>query len=362
MMLFRRIAISAAAFALALAGASAGAQKPSGTAGAAASGEALPADFRGRIVYSGTHEGRVNTPGPPPRRLDLRSIARAAGRTREYAGAYELVLDFNGNALSARVSGTGGLLATTLSGTRRGDRCRLIDDRHGTITEAQCTATRFVGTARTQAGSRQNMTREIEAGAVQFVDSAREERERAALAASEASRTQACWDGSVIPAPAQCPPRQAGGTPARAADDRLVITTAALGVSLDTLLDRIVYADSRTWQFNQYVRGSMRNARYETANRARTTYVAHGTYAFRRGGGPEEQGWVRVWIRDGEFGCISFHDDPPCRPMNAGLSQRAFGAMTSALGTAILQESGMTGVCADTRFVDGLPVMTPRAC
>lgn len=361
MILFRRIAISAAAFALWQAGASAGAQKPPAPAGATARGEVLPPDFRGRITYSGTHEGRVTTPGPMPRRLDLRSIARAAGRTREYAGAYELVLEFDGNALSGRVSGTGGLIATSLSGTRRGDRCRLIDDRHGTITEAQCTASRFTGTARTQAGSRQNMTMEIEASAVQFVDAAQENRER--LAAAEAERQAALRAPPsarraipAAPAPARDLPRHADG--------ELVVTPAALGVTLDELLNRLVRMDALTWHMNRYVQNSMRDARYEQTDRRHTSFIARGTYSYQPqyGAGTPQPGWVRVWIQDGRFRCIEFHDVAgACRPLNQNPSQMILGAMAEGLMNMSLRDMG-AGICAAVDVRRGIPVITPRPC
>jgi hypothetical protein len=362
MILFRRIAVVTAAFLLSQAGASVGAQKPSGSADATAAGDVLPPDFRGRITYSGTHEGRVTTPGPMPRRLDLRSIARAAGRTREYGGAYELVLEFDGNALSGRVSGTGGLLPTTLSGTRRGDRCRLIDDRYGTITEARCTAAGFTGTARTQPGSRQNMTMEIDASAVQFIDAAQEAREPlvAAEAERQAARRAPPPPTRAIPAapsaPARDLPRHADGTP--------VVTPAALGVSLDELLNRLVRMDALTWHMNQYVQNSMRNARYEQTNRGHTSFIARGTYSYRSqsGASAPQQGWVRVWIQDGRFRCIEFHDVAgDCRPLNQNPSQMILGAMAEGLMNMSLRDMG-AGICARVDAGRGIPVITPRAC
>lgn len=115
--------------------------------------EALPPDFRGRVTYQGTHEGQV----------------RRAGRTREHAGRVTLELTFNGSAVVARFSGTGGMNTGTMTGTRRGNRCRLVDDRFGNVIEGDCTRSRFWGGG-SHRGPRETTTIRLEAQATQFVD------------------------------------------------------------------------------------------------------------------------------------------------------------------------------------------------
>jgi hypothetical protein len=157
----------------------------------ASTSDILPPNFRGRISYSGTHEGSVTRAGPPLRSLRTRDILRSVtgGTTREYGGAFNLELTFQGNAVTGRFSGSGGIGSGTLSGTRSGSRCRLFNDLDGTVTEAECTRTRFIGEAHGQRGGASARTR-IEAEATHFVDAAVEERERHFADASAAEREQ----------------------------------------------------------------------------------------------------------------------------------------------------------------------------
>jgi hypothetical protein len=116
---------------------------------------------------------------------------------------------------------------------------------------------------------------------------------------------------AVIPRPAPPPP----------ANRPLVVTTAALGISLDTLLDRLVHADSASWMSNKYVVGSMHNARYVTTNKAHTSYVAYGEYGFHGFGGGN--GWVKVKVTNGNLDCLEFWDQAgQCRPLYRSLSQQ----------------------------------------
>jgi hypothetical protein len=105
----------------------------------------------------------------------------------------------------------------------------------------------------------------------------------------------------------------------------LVVTTAALGISLDTLLDRVVHADSASWMSNRYLVGSMHNARYVTTNKAHTSYVAYGEYSFHGFGGGN--GWVKVKVTGGNLDCLEFWDQAgTCRPLYHSLSQQALVA------------------------------------
>ena len=122
----------------------------------AAESDAIPANFRGQISYSGTHQGQLV----------------AARRTREYSGHYNLELEINGSTLRGRYSGTGGINSGTVSGTRTGNRCRLTDDRWGTVTEAECTRSRFAGTARSPQVAQRQTRMNIDARATRVVDAA----------------------------------------------------------------------------------------------------------------------------------------------------------------------------------------------
>lgn len=297
--------------------------------------EVLPPDFRGRITYSGTHEGEVTRPGPPLRSLRTRDILRSVtgGRSQQHGGRFELELSFDGPSVTGRFSGTGGLNAGSMTGTRNGSRCRLIDDRYGNVTEAECTRTRFSGGGRHQ-GPRETTTIRLDAFATQFVDAAVEaQRQREAMAEAERRRqleSTARASNAVTAAPAPSAPSRP-----------LVITEAGLGISLTELMNRLVLADSQAWGFNRYVAGSMREARYETVNRARTTYTARGTYDYQGFGG-RGTGWVRAQVRDGNLVCLEFHDQAgECRAMGNSLSSQ----FVSVLAQGMMQDmmSGNSG-------------------
>lgn len=139
-------------------------------------------------------------------------------------------------------------------------------------------------------------------------------RERASVAAASAV------PGRIEPVPGS---RASADTAphAQPAMRPLVVTTAALGISLDTLLDRVVHADSSSWMSNRYVVGSMHNARYITTNKAHTSYLAYGEYSFQGFGGGS--GWVKVRVTGGNLDCLEFWDQAgTCRPLYRSLSQQ----------------------------------------
>lgn len=152
---------------------------------AASQDDSIPADFSGRISYSGTHQGTISGPRPQTR-----------------SGAYTLELEIDGSALRGRYSGTGGMTAGTVSGTRSGSRCRLTDDRYGTVTEALCTRTRFSGDANVRSGGTAISIR-LEARAVRLVEGKGAAGEAAGSRPSPAAggrrRYQYSWDQTAEP-------------------------------------------------------------------------------------------------------------------------------------------------------------------
>lgn len=147
--------------------------------------------------------------------------------------------------------------------------------------------------------------------------------QRAVAARSEAEREAAAQAAATQQAGPMASPRYDRDEKPAPAIGKLVLTTAALGISLDELMDRVVYADSKSWMMNRYVRGSMRNARYLSTNKSKTTYVARGDYAFQGFAGGA--GWVTINVRNGELHCLEFWDQPgTCRPLYHSLSQQNF--------------------------------------
>jgi hypothetical protein len=164
----------------------------------AAPSDVLSSDFRGHVSYSGTYQMQVTMPGPPIRRLDLRSVLRSVGRTRDYSGGYTVEVELNGNAVTGTYSGTGGIATTRFSGTRTGSECRLFTDRGGAALNANCTASRFDGTVISPEGERQPYKVLFEAQTTQLSDTAALERKRQmeAQAAAEAQTRQVHLDAA----------------------------------------------------------------------------------------------------------------------------------------------------------------------
>lgn len=120
-----------------------------------AQNDVLPSDFRGTISYAGQHEGTLTR----------------GRRTDRLGGSLNITIDYNGQRVTGSYSGTGGINHGTLTGSRTGSRCRLVDDRGGDVLEAECTRTRFVGISQ-QRSSRQSATVNITTEAVRAVGTA----------------------------------------------------------------------------------------------------------------------------------------------------------------------------------------------
>jgi hypothetical protein len=179
---------------------------------------------------------------------------------------------------------------------------------------------------------RERAIREQQAAELRRQDDLARQQEEADRAAAAAARPP------EPPAPVPHAPRSA---PALAAqpDKPLVITTAALGISLDTLLDRLVQADSQSWMVNHYVRGSMHNAHYLSSNKAHTTYTAYGDYSFQGYGG--SAGWVKARVANGALECLEFWDQPGnCRALYHSLSQQNF---VSGVASMMTDDGGGSG-------------------
>ncbi|MDH7973485.1 hypothetical protein QH494_14940 [Sphingomonas sp. AR_OL41] len=177
-------------------------------------------------------------------------------------------------------------------------------------------------------------------------------RDRDVLAQQAAARERAAAAAqSVVPAMARPAGGRGSDTAPRAqpAMRPLVVTTAALGISLDTLLDRVVHADSSSWMSNRYIAGSMHNARYISTNKAHTSYLAYGEYSFQGFGGGS--GWVKVRVTGGNLDCLEFWDQAgTCRPLYRSLSQQ----MLVAGAVGMMSDGGGASSSSRNRIDDPL--------
>ena len=98
--------------------------------------DALPPDFHGRITYSGTFEAELTIPS--------RAVRHVNGR-------YSVEISYDGNSVTGRYSGTGGMVAGSFTGTRSGSRCRLTETRGDVIWDnVECSGSRYSADARGQ--------------------------------------------------------------------------------------------------------------------------------------------------------------------------------------------------------------------
>lgn len=281
--------------------------------------DALPPEWRGRIRYSGTHEGYVQT-ASAMRDLSLEGAVRALnGQRRQYGGTLEMDLTFDGRAVSGTVSGTGGISTSRLRGTREGSRCRLtVDDV--ALLEAECTRAALTGISRNRSDSSDTMVMRIEARAISVVDAAEQERQQLAAAAAAETRRQAA---------------QAERDRAEAADRARIAALPAASAAQARLLAEAVRQDSGAWLVNEFDAGSMVNVRVAGRDGAATTL--RGEYTFN-GGRP---GWVEARVTGGRIECLDYWDMSGCAPVRTpGERATSPGAAVTGEGRPAVDTSG----------------------
>lgn len=254
-------------------------------------GGAFPADWSGRVTYTGTYQGAIETPGRAMRRLSIEEALRAASsaRSEEIGGPYALELTIDGNAVSGRVITSGALRGAAVSGTRTGARCRLfIAD---ILIEGECTAERFEGRARTQGDARRIYNYRISAEATDVVDAQVE----------AARREQAAAEAAVRQAAEQAERERAAAT------ERARIAAMPRATAAQTaLLERAVRQDSGAWAMNRYDVGSMSNVRVASTGGGAT--VLRGEYRYNGG----SSGWVEARVVGGRVECLGYWDMGGC--------------------------------------------------
>lgn len=251
----------------------------------------LPPDWRGRITYSGTQEGYVETAAPPMRRLSVDSVvgAMTGGSRRQFGGPYQLQLTIDGDVVSGTYSGGAGMRSGRISGTRNGSQCRLFADDF--LIEAECTTERFAGRGQSQSRSRDRQVFEIRASAESVVDAAEQERQRAAAAERAA----------IERAEAEAEREQA------VAAERARIAAMPMATTAQTrMVEQAVRQDSGAWLMNRYDVGSVTNVRVAERSSGTTTLRAEYTY---NGGA---SGWVLARVADGRVECLGYWDMGGC--------------------------------------------------
>ncbi|WP_088309330.1 hypothetical protein [Novosphingobium sp. B 225] len=150
---------------------------------------------KGQATYRGTFSAAVSKRQRSRSQIDLSSLLNQAvnSNATRYQGAVNLVIKFDGAAVTAQLSGTGGIRNSTFTGLVQGGICRIVDAQNIEVWEGPCNQTRFSGTIKSTASNRNIVSGSFDTQASDYVDSAKRDAERSALKAEcDAGRQTAC--------------------------------------------------------------------------------------------------------------------------------------------------------------------------
>jgi hypothetical protein len=160
-------------------------------------GGATAVSERGTVTYRGTFSASVARKQRQPSNLNLDNLLKQAmnanANATKYEGALTMVTTFDGAAVTAKLSGTGGMTTSTFTGLVRGGICRLTDPQNIEVYEGPCTRTRFSGTIKSTANNRNNTSGTFDAQASDYVDlSVRDARRAELQKLCDSGRSSAC--------------------------------------------------------------------------------------------------------------------------------------------------------------------------
>lgn len=259
------------------------------------SGNALPADFRGRITYLGHYTGERAARQRAPRRMrDLSDLAAAltSGQVERFSGRARLEASYEGSTV--RITTYDGESRGEFTGTREGSTCLLVQTSDGATGRFHCDRTSFEGELRGVMTGQRAYRSEIRTQATQFVDAVVEEQaaRTAALAAAEQRRL----DEAQERVNAEARAREA------AAEARRIAALPRASSNQAALLEAAIELDSQSWDWNRYDVGTLKNVRIWDRNGSTT--IVRGEYAYNGG----LEGWIRGQIVDGRVVGIQYQN------------------------------------------------------
>jgi len=158
---------------------------------------------RAEIVYEGTYDATAARRTRTPQRIDLSRMLLDAMTKKgdRFTGALTIKARFDGAAVRADISGTGGVDAGTLSGLVQNGQCRLVDARNTVVYEGRCDVQGFSGKIASTSSSRMEIAGRFQTAAAQVTDIGRQEAERAQVQrgreAERAELKRKCDAGSL---------------------------------------------------------------------------------------------------------------------------------------------------------------------
>lgn len=239
---------------------------------------------RAEITYQGTYDVTVSQPMRVPRKFSLESALDAVqgSRGRTLSGTLTIVAKFEGQAVTAQASGTGGVRAARMSGSSIAGRCHLALADGSTTYDGTCTSQGFTGTIGGTAAGNSTVRGRFTLAASKVVDVA--ERERQQQFAAEKARIDR--------------------EKAIAAERARIAAMPNAGAAYTTKLAGLVQADARGWAFNHLDPGSVHNVKVADGSIKSGNFVLRGEYTYN-GGSP---GSVLAQFSAGKFACIQFWD------------------------------------------------------
>lgn len=244
----------------------------------AQSGDTIPPDFRGKIVYDGTMSGTVEVRGRGGAHVNAFGFNVNIPTTQNVPinATDHQEIEFNGNTFRGsgwvRGSANG---SSTFTGTRQGDICTSVGN-DGRQSVFRCTMSAIVGDDDYVNPQGQHVRSHTEMHRTGLVDFA--ERDRQAAAAHAAAQQKAAQEAAYL----------ASRPRASAAQ------SAALG--------RAIAQDSQAWSSNRYDGGSLHDVVVLKSGRDGTTL--RGNYTFNGG----QNGWVQAQVGAGKVLCLEYWD------------------------------------------------------
>ena len=265
----------------------------------------LKPDFRGQVTYDGNYQGEMSIAskdasgvfqlGGGGARLNLNNLF-GTSESQGFGGRITFYVEYMGTAVKVTYNSNGGLNSGSITGTRNGDTCVLIDT-NGTVKgewRAHCGTDGFSGTFASYAGHNPSYRWSYQASTTKLVDYVEQENRQAA-AKAEQERQQAEADRKS------------------AEFEAYLKTRPPASSEMVAALKKGITSDSRAWLMNRYDEGSLRDVVVlEESPDGRMTL--RGNYTFNNGVG----GWVQAQLINRRVQCLQYWDTGNCSPIRPG--------------------------------------------
>lgn len=280
-----------------------------------AAGSSIDPNFRGKVVYEGSLEGVEYPKQGNNRRGDV--LGNLLGDAlklngKPYHGTIRYELEFDSNLVSGtwRMSDGRRSANGTVSGTRTGDRCQLVDEGNGTNVGI-CNAASLELAGKSAPGAPQKWESNSTGAAIEIVDYVVRDREMAARRAEE----QALAEQNRL---------------AQIAERKRLKAALPRGAEAryQPILESAVSEDSRHWAMNKYRGGSVDLVDTELDKPTGKMFVkAYFSYADGR------ESMVGAIMNGNKVECLQFADEGRCRGIGGGSGPALMGALIQGLMT-----------------------------